>query len=420
MGAILFIKSGLQYTNRRQMKIFNIKPCKDCGPLPISHFQNWVDDLLYLLFPQKLFKFLPSKSLHYFSNLLDKILIKSKFLSPKSEFSRHLISLRSTVFMEEAKKYGINFCALQSPFRYTNYFLMELGGKTFSFEGLPRAEFLGNPVSQIIDDKFLVKSHLKKFNFPIAEGKSFLWFQKNRAYKWAIKNLGFPLVVKPRLGSMSQHVTVNIRDSNSLKSAIKKAISYSPAFIIEKFIPKTNIYRATVIDFEFVACLQRVPAHIVGDGVHTIEELIEIKNQDPRRGNPRQKDTTLYKLAVNDDMEKMLSNKGYNFNSVPKKREIVYLQEKIILDLGADLIEMTSKIHPDNLQLFRDVAKLFDVRLVGIDFLAKNISISYKNQTCAIIELNSLPYIDMHHFPTKGKPVNISTELVKMVLKYYR
>jgi len=414
----LFLEDDLQYKSR--MKILNIKSCKDCGPLPVSHFQNWVDDLAYLIIPRRLFNFLPPKFLNKISVLLEKIFIKSKLLSPESEFPRHLISLRSMVFMEEAKKHGINFCALKSPFRYTNYFLMRLGGKSFSFEGLPRAEFLGSHISQIIDDKSLVKFYLSKFNFPVAEGKSFLWFEKNRAYKWAIKKLGFPLVVKPRLGSISHHITVNIQDIDSLKSAIKKAIAYSPAFIIEKFIPKTNIYRATVIDSDFVACVQRMPAHIIGDGIHTIEELIEIKNQDPRRGNPRQKDTTLYKLVINDDTERLLSNKGYNFNSVPKRREIVYLQEKIILDLGADLIEMTPKIHPDNLQLFKDAAKLFDVRLVGIDFLAKNISASWKNQTCAIIELNSLPYIDMHHFPTKGKPVNISNKLVKMVFKYYK
>ncbi len=403
-----------------KMKIAGYKSCKDCGPLAVSHFKNWLEDFIYLFLPPRLFTLLPTKISLHSSNLLEKVLIWLKLLSPQDDFPPHLISLRTTVFMEEAKKQGVKFCALKSPFKYTNYFLMNLGSKNFFFEGLPRAEFLDNHLSQIIDDKALVKFYLKKRNFPVAEGKSFFWFEKNRAYKWAIKNLGFPLVVKPRLGSMSQHVTINIKDPNSLKLAIKKAIIYSPAFIIERFLENMNVYRATVIDFDFVACLQRVPAHIIGDGVHSIEELIEVKNKDPKRGNPRQKDTTLYKLVTDETTEKLLRNKGYNLCSVPFKGEIVYLQEKIILDLGADLFEVTPKIHPDNLWLFREVAQLFNVRLVGIDFLTKDISLSWKNQPCAVIELNSLPYIDMHHFPTEGKAVNISRELVKMVFKYYR
>ena len=388
--------------------------------MAVNHLRNWLEDFIYLFLSPRLFAFFPLKFIRSSHNLLEKILIGSKLLSPKNNFPSHLISRRTTVFMEEAKKYGVRFQVLKSPFRYTNYFLMDLGNKNFFFEGLPRAEFLDSHLTQLIDDKVFVKSYLKQKNLPVTEGEAFLWFQKNQAYRWALKNLGYPLVVKPRFGSMSQHVTVNIRDVASLKSAVRKAIAYSPAFIIEKFLPNTNIYRATVIDFESVACVKRVPAHIIGDDIHNIKELVEIKNKDPRRGNPQQKDTTLYKLVADDTTERLLKDKDYNFFSIPQKGEIVYLQEKIILDLGADLFEVTPKIHPHNLRLFQDVARFFGVRLVGIDFLAKDIALSWKNQPCAIIELNSLPYIDMHHFPTEGKAVNISKELVKMVFKYYQ
>ena len=83
------------------------------------------------------------------------------------------------------------------------------------------------------------------------------------------------------------------------------------------------------------------------------------------------------------------------------------------------MIEVTNKAHPENIQLFKEIAKFFDVRLVGIDFLAKNISLPWKKQKCGIIELNSLPCIDMHHFPTSGQPQNVAEKVVDLSLKYY-
>jgi len=144
-----------------------------------------------------------------------------------------------------------------------------------------------------------------------------------------------------------------------------------------------------------------------------------MKNKNPQRGNPQQKGTILCKLVINETTEKLLKEKGYNFSTIPKKGEIVYLQKDSFLKLGGDLFEVTKGVHPDNLLLFCEVAKFFDVRLVGIDFLAKDISISWKNQPCAILELNSLPCIEMHHFPSSGKSQNVAKTLVDMVFKYY-
>jgi cyanophycin synthetase len=124
-------------------------------------------------------------------------------------------------------------------------------------------------------------------------------------------------------------------------------------------------------------------------------------------------------LVIDKISDRLLAEQSYDFNSIPPKGEIVYLQEKVILDLGADLIEVSREIHPDNAELFREITTLFGVKLVGIDFIAEDITKSWKKQQCAIIELNSLPYIDMHHFPTIGEPMKISKHLCDMVFKYY-
>ena len=403
------------------LKEYFINPplCDDCGPLPVIHWQNYLNTLLE--------SFLPSVYLPYsFNYFIEKSFIDLfcllKLIKVEENFERSKISskisLRTTVFMDEAKKRGIKFSVLKGPVGYLNQFYMAINGRKYLFEGLPRAEWLSKKSIHRIDDKIFVKNELVKIGAPIAEGKAFNHFNQRKALKYG-EQLGFPLIVKPRAGSISHHITADIKNKNELKEAIYKTLRYSPFFVVEKYLEDMNVYRATVIDEENIACVKRVAAHIIADGKYSIKKLIEIKNKDSRRGNPRQKDTTLYKLVINKTSEKLLAEQGYNFNSVPEKGEIIYLQEKVILDLGADLFEVSRNMHWDNIELFKKIASLFNVKLVGIDFIAEDISKSWKEQRCAVIELNSLPYIDMHHFPTYGEPVEISKHLCDMVVKYY-
>ena len=385
------------------------KKCEDCGLTSIYHLQTWLDGLINQFTAVLAVKILPRGCQKFFDILLEKIFIFLKLASLKEDFNYSDIQLRSVCFIEEAKKYGIKFKALYGPFGYTNYFQARLKDKTFRFESLPVADFLNKYPSQIIDDKKLVKEYLKKGNFPAAEGRAFWFWQKRKAIDYGLDKLGFPLVVKPRDGSVSRHVTTDIRNIEELKQAIKKVIRYSPLFMVEKFFPNKFVFRATVIDFDFVACVKQIPANVVGDGIHTIRELIDIKNSE----------FNFYKIVENETTKELLKDKGYDFSSIPKKGEMVYLQKDPFLKLGGDLIEMTDYLHPDNLQLFRDIAKFFDVRVVGIDFLCQDISVSWKNQTCAVLELNSAPCIEMHHFPSSGKPQNVAAALMNLIFHYY-
>lgn len=389
------------------------KVCRDCGPLPASHFLKYIKGLTELVLPKINFSRWPLND-----DIVDKIFLKLGLVAKEEELPREKISLRSLVFIDEAKKRGLKFWALKSRFGYLNTFHLERNGKIFSFEGLPRAEFLDTKITGLVDDKAAVKKILIQNQIPAPEGKSFWFFEKQKAFRYGLR-LGFPLAVKPRSGSISHHVTANIRTEKELAKAIKSAVSYEPSFIVEKHLEKTKVFRATVIDKKQLACVERIPAHIAGDGVHTVVELIEIKNTDPRRGPPRAKDTTLYKLVIDDASERLLKEQGLDFHQIPAAGRKVFLQNKIILDLGADLLEVTPRIHPDNIALFKKTAEIFNTRLVGIDFLAEDIGLSWKKQNAGIIELNSLPYIDMHHFPTWGQPVNVASYVCDLVEKYY-
>lgn len=392
--------------------------CKECDMLSVYHIKTWLDEIMNLL--PSLPKNLPFEKLGEFIDIFaEKFFILLRLGSMRSNFTFLDIQSRSICFIDEAKKQGVRFEAFHGPFGYTGRFQAKYKGRIYRFEGLPIADFASKYGSDLINNKEQTKRHLKKGEFPIADGKIFWFWQKNKAIEFGINKIGFPLVVKPRSGSVSRHVTTDIQDTGTLRRAINKAIIYSPVFIIEKFIPDTFVYRATVIDFNSIACVKQTPANIVGNGFLNIRELIDRKNNDIHRSEKKQKDFILYKISEDKTTKNLLLEKGYNFFTIPPKGEIVYLQKDPFLKLGGDLVEETSKVHPDNIQLFRNIAKFFDIRVVGIDFLIKDIAHSWKNQKCAVLELNNLPCIELHHFPSFGKPQNVADAIVNLFFKYY-
>jgi len=402
-------------TKANQIVMFK-KYCKDCGLPTAHHIQTWLNEITSTLVPRLRL----SKKLESFSDvLLEKTFSLVGLIKMKDDFLFSEIQMRSACFIKEAKKQGVKFQAAKGSVGYTNHFCAEIGDKKIRFESLPIANHVSNYDVFFVDCKERTKKHLKKGGFPIAEGKSFWFWQRSRALKYGVNELGFPLVVKPRGGSVARHVTTNIKSKGELKNGIDKAVVYSPAFIIERFVENSFVYRATVVDFNYVAVVKQVPANVVGDGNSTIQELVEKKNNDKRRGESHQKEFTLYKIIIDYTTTELFAKKNYNLQTIPKMDEIVYLQKNPFLKLGGDLVEVTPEVHSDNIKLFKDIAKFFDIRLVGIDFLVPDISRSWKNQTCAVLELNSVPCIEMHHFPSSGAPQNIANALVNLFFKYY-
>ncbi len=395
------------------------KSCQDCGPVFVPHYQHWVEDLERVFSPFRFF-YIPAKTHYFLGGQVDKIFFMFGLARLSKDIYHREAPLRTTVFMREAEKEGWGFLAVKTKRGFNNHFYMMKDGKKFAFEGLPRAEFLHKKKTTKIDDKIFVKKFLEKEGLPVAKGKAFAWWQKKKALRWAEENDIFPAVVKPRFGSMSQHVTMNIENKEDLEGAISKANTYAPFFIVEKHIAHRAVYRATVVDGEFVACTRRIPAYVVGDGQKTVRALVEEKNQDPKRGLSGQLDFTYYHLILDETSERILKEQDLSLDAIPKAGREVFTQEKVILDLGADVEGVTSKTHPDNLALFRQVAKIAGAFLVGIDFLAQDIAQSWREQECAIIELNSLPYIDAHHHPSIGAPTNISRAIVEAMGKYYK
>ncbi|MFH1712050.1 MAG: hypothetical protein ABH846_02320 [Patescibacteria group bacterium] len=315
---------------------------------------------------------------------------------------------RTLVIVREARKRGVKIKTYKLLGNHTNYFSIEINGRKKIFEGLPHWTIDYNPTVNF-DDKGKMKKLLEKADLPHPQGRAFRKIKPAVAYAKHV--LGFPVVIKPKNGSLSMHTTCNIQDEVELKEAIRIAQILSPHFIVEKFIPG-DVHRVTVVDGEVVASCIREAPNVVGDGQRTIQELIDIKNQDPIRGSKNKKNFTLHHIAVSERSRLLLTEQNLNLESIPAAGQKVCLHDKVILACGADIHDTTDDIHPENIILFKKVYELCGTPLIGLDFICQDISKSHHEQQCAVLEVNGLPYIDMHHYPVTGSPRNVAGALL--------
>lgn len=395
--------------------MFKRKPCPHCSGREVNHTNNKLDEIILiffsLIFISRRFRQFTFWLGELIINFAYQIGIYIKILIVDRDFDRQQIRNRSLVVLDEAEKQGVKIYPLKNKKGYYNHsFYGEHNKKTFVFDTLPTN--LNKKLIDffLIDDKYLLKLFLIKNNFPYAEGKYF--FRVKSGYQYGLK-LGFPLVVKPRHGSLSCHVSVNINNEEQLRQAIKIAKEYQCSYLVEKYI-SGDIFRVSVINNQILAA-NRLPPTIIGDGNKTIQELINDKNLHPYRGEETRKNITLHKIIINEELIKRLKNNSLSLFSVPAIGQLIILNEKVNLGSGCDIEEVTDKIHEKNKELCLNVARALKTDILGIDFICRDIAVPYDEQPSAIIECNSLPYIDMHHFPSIGEPRNAAEHIVELI-----
>jgi cyanophycin synthetase len=339
------------------------------------------------------------------------VLVKLGYAQWTKRFNRRRIINRALVLIDEAKKRGLSIENLKKGFRHLRFYRVKLNGKYYFYESVP----LGHSYNKIdidnVSDKWFSKKILQRAGLLTPAGRVISSLSGALDY---IAEKGFPVVIKPLNKSLCIGVTINIRNASQLERAIEKVKKYKK-FLIETHLIGEN-YRVTVVDGRVVGVAHRLHPRVTGDGKQTIQELINIKNKDPRRG--RAKNFTLHPIKIDDFTHELLTEQNFNLNSIPKKDQIVILNKRINLGSGADTIDLTDKIHPQIAKMAIDIARLFDAKVLGLDVLAPDITKapSKLNQP-AIIEVNSFPFIDMHHYPYEGKTQNVAGAIWDMVLK---
>jgi cyanophycin synthetase len=225
----------------------------------------------------------------------------------------------------------------------------------------------------------------------------------------ACRYVGYPLVIKPIDGNHGRGITVDINSYDDALEAFKVAKEVSSRVIVEKYITGED-YRLLVINNNFVAAAKRTPAHVVGNGKSTIEELVEEVNKDPRRGYGHEK--VLTAITINDLTKTIITDAGYTADSVLKEGELLILKDTANLSTGGTAEDLTDIVHPANVSMAERISKIIDLDICGIDIMTSDISQPLSDTGGAVLEVNAGPGFRMHLAPTTGLPRNVAAPVV--------
>src|SRR6266545_7351893 len=227
-----------------------------------------------------------------------------------------------------------------------------------------------------------------------------------------VEQIGYPVVTKPLDVSHGRGVSIRLTSAEEVRRGFASAAEYTKAVLVESFLEGKD-YRVLVIDGKVVAVAERVPAHVLGDGEHTIGELIEIVNRDPRRGIGHEK--VLTRIKINHQSELLLQRAGYTLDTVLDSGEKFALAATANLSTGGTAIDRTTEIHYETREIARRAALVIGLDLAGIDIITPDISQPLREVGGGIVEVNAGPGFRMHLQPSEGQARNVAKPVIDML-----
>lgn len=262
---------------------------------------------------------------------------------------------------------------------------------------------------EVADEKTRVKEHLKKAGIPVPDGRVISTEEQAIAM---FDKIGAAVVVKPDVGNHGKGATINVTDLDQLKAAFRVAHDKHTDVIIEEYV-KGDDFRLLVIGGKLVAAAKREPAHVIGDGKSSIENLIQKINADSRRGFGHEKPLT--RIEIDTMTERLLSQRGLSLESCPGKGEKVYLKTTANLSQGGTATDVTDEVSPEIRLMAERAARIVGLDCVGVDALATDISLPLDQSGIKVVEVNAAPGFRMHLEPTHGQSRNVAKSLVDML-----
>lgn len=271
-----------------------------------------------------------------------------------------------------------------------------------------RSDIITNEAVEIGSDKDKTKKVLSKLGVPVPNGKRFNSSYSDEQIVDESLEIGFPLVVKPVDGSFGRGVITNIINKESLKKAVKyirNELNFNDV-IVEEYIAGEE-YRVYVVGDEVVAAMHRIPANIIGNGINTIKELIEKKNQN-RRENPR---LISCPIKVNKELEEFIQASGYRLSSILQEGKHLFLTNKSNISLGGDPVDVTDTISDKAKEIAIDAVKAVPGLFYGgVDIIINDRTSN--NETVAVIELNPTAQIGSLLYPSQGKGRDVPAAII--------
>ncbi len=259
-------------------------------------------------------------------------------------------------------------------------------------------------------DKEGTKRILAAAGVPVPRGTVINFFDQLEA---AIELVGgYPIVIKPLDGNHGRGITIDIRNVSEAAAAYDAAREVSDSVIVERYYVGSD-HRVLVVNGLVVAVAERVPAHVVGDGLATINQLLERINLDPARGEGHE--NVLTRIELDRTSYQLLERQGYSLETVLKAGEICYLRATANLSTGGIAVDRTDDIHPENVWLAQRVAKIIGLDIAGIDMVTPDISRPLRAVDGVIVEVNAAPGFRMHVCPSVGTARDVAAAVLEML-----
>jgi cyanophycin synthetase len=310
----------------------------------------------------------------------------------------------TAVVVEEARRRNIPVRRLNSRS------LVQLGlGKNLRRIQATISDFTSSIAVEIAQDKEDTKRVLSNIGLPVPRGGVV------RSLEGALElaeDIGYPVILKPIDASHGRGISGRLDSRDAMPEAWELARAVSKNVLVEHFHGGRD-HRVLVVNGKVVACAERVPAHVVGDGVKSIHDLIAEANRDPRRGVGHRK--TLTKLPSDDRTVAYLAKSGRTMDTVPSTGELVYLRGTANLSTGGTSIDRTDEMHPDNITACEMAAGIVGLDIAGIDVLTPDIGKPFRENDAVILEVNAAPGTRMHTHPSEGQPRPVGTAIIDML-----
>ena len=263
----------------------------------------------------------------------------------------------------------------------------------------------------IAQDKDLTKRLLHSAGVPVPLGRPVESIDE--AWEVALE-VGLPVVVKPQDSNQGKGVTVNLTERSQLAAAYASAEKYGTV-MVERFLPGHD-FRLLVVGDQLVAAARREPPQVLGDGQHTVRELVDAVNLDPRRGSGH--GTALTKIRLDDIAVAHIAAEGLTPESVPAQGQRVVLRNNANLSTGGSATDVTDDVHPEIAARAIEAAQTIGLHICGVDVVCETMLRPLEEQNGGVVEVNAAPGLRMHLAPSFGKPRHVGVPMVDQLFAH--
>jgi len=328
--------------------------------------------------------------------------IEPRLQELRSTASRYAIGTSTAAVLAAAQERGIPYSRITEE---ANLFQLGWGSKQKRLQATTTGDTSYVAV-KIASDKQLTKALLNEAGVPVPEGGTVTTLEEAQRIA---RRLRVPVTLKPLDGNQGKGVTTKCATPEEVEKAFAFAREYGRRIIVERFVEGRD-YRVLVAGGRIAAASFRRPAHVIGDGVSTITELVEIENQNPSRGAGHS--NILTRLALDAHAEDMLRRQGYAPDSVPAPGVCVELRSNANLSTGGTAEDVTDILPESTRALCVRAANKIGLDVAGIDIVCRDIAVPLDEQGGAVIEVNAAPGIRMHQHPSAGQPRDAGEAIV--------